>query len=142
MHELMTKVIDPIFPDPEVRDYFLHRLSRATAGEIYDKLWHVCIGERNSGKGVLCNLLEWAFECFVDTFSAESFQIKHLGSNGDAAKAQSWISSLEFVRVALSNEIQLGFNGNARVDGNIVKRLASGGDRIETRTNYQASIFT
>lgn len=48
--QLMDKVLVPIFPDREQLDYYLHRLSRALAGEVYDKKWHVCIGERNSGK--------------------------------------------------------------------------------------------
>jgi hypothetical protein len=51
-------------------------------------------------------------------------------SNGDTAKKQSWMSSLEFKRIAFSNEIQFQA-GVTKVDGNLVKRMASGGDTVE-----------
>ena len=46
------------------------------------------------------------------------------------------MSSLEFKRVAFSNEIQFDIN-RTKVDGNMVKRMASGGDEVEVRTNYK-----
>jgi hypothetical protein len=46
-------------------------------------------------------------------------------SNGDCAKRQSWMSPLEFKRVAFSNEVQFEIN-RTKVDGNMVKRMASG----------------
>ena len=137
--ELMNRVIIPTFPDKEIRDYMLNRFARGLAGKIYDKIWHICIGERNSGKGVMCTLLSSAFECFVQTINAENFLSKP-SSNGDAAKSQSWLRSLEFTRLAISNEIQLGLGGKGRVDGNLVKRMASGGDEVEVRTNYQDEV--
>ena len=137
--ELMERVIIPIFPVKEIRNYMLNRFARGLAGKIHDKIWHVCIGERNSGKGVMCILLENAFECFVQTINAENFLTKP-SSNGDAAKSQSWLRGLEFKRLAISNEIQLGLGGKGRVDGNLIKRMASGGDEVQVRTNYQDEI--
>jgi hypothetical protein len=66
--ELLDRVIKPMFPDEGQRDYFLHCLARALAGEIHDKKWYLCMGERDSGKGTLCNLLLDAFRPFVKTF--------------------------------------------------------------------------
>jgi len=134
--EIIDKVLQPAFPDKDQLQYFLYRLARGLAGDICDKKWHVCIGERNSSKGVLCDLLLGCFGDFVQTINSENFLIKSNGFNGDAAKAQSWASSLEFKRIAISNEIQLQ-GGRARVDGNLIKRIASGGDQIEVRTNYK-----
>lgn len=58
-------------------------------------------------QGVLCDLIKRSFEDFVQAaMNSENFLSKP-GSSGDAAKAQSWMSSLEFKRIALSNEIQL-----------------------------------
>ena len=70
--ELMERVIKPILPDEEQRSYFLHCLARALAGEIYDKKWYICVGERNTGKGVLCELVSSAFEDFVQTINSEN----------------------------------------------------------------------
>ena len=49
------------------------------------------------------------------------------------------MSSLEFKRVAFSNEIQFEIN-RTKVDGNMVKRMASGGDTVEVRTNYKDEV--
>eukprot|EP00282_Hemiselmis_andersenii_P035151 CAMPEP_0169443752 /NCGR_PEP_ID=MMETSP1042-20121227/9536_1 /TAXON_ID=464988 /ORGANISM="Hemiselmis andersenii, Strain CCMP1180" /LENGTH=825 /DNA_ID=CAMNT_0009555027 /DNA_START=496 /DNA_END=2973 /DNA_ORIENTATION=- len=133
--QVMDKVLVPAFPDKEHLQYFLHRLARALAGDIQDKRWHICIGERNCSKGVLCDLLLRCFGDFVQTINSENFLIKSNTLSCDAAKSQSWTSSLEFKRLAISNEIQLQ-GGRARVDGNLIKRMASGGDQLEVRTNY------
>ena len=59
-------------------------------------------------QGVLCDLIKRSFGGFVQAaMNSENFLNKSGASSGDAAKAQSWMSSLEFKRVALSNEIQL-----------------------------------
>jgi len=134
--EVMEKIIIPAFPDKEQQEYYLYRLGRAIAGDVSDKTWHVNFGERNSSKGVLCDLLQNCFGDFVQTILSENLLIKSGGAGGDAAKAQSWMSTLEFKRLAISNEIQLQGN-RARLDGNLIKRIASGGDMIGIRRNYQ-----
>jgi len=108
--EVMEKIIIPAFPDKEQQDYYLYRLGRAIAGDVSDKTWHVNFGERNSSKGVLCDLLQNCFGDFVQTILSENLLIKSGGAGGDAAKGQSWMSSLEFKRLAISNEIQLQGN--------------------------------
>lgn len=46
------------------------------------------------------------------------------------------MSSLEFKRIAFSSDIKFE-TGVTTVDGNMVKRLASGGNPVEVRTNYK-----
>jgi hypothetical protein len=104
--QVMDKVLAPAFPSEEQQNYYLHRLGRALAGDIYD---------RDSSKGVLCDLISWSFGDFVQTINSENLLNKSATTSGDAAKAQSWMSSLEFKRVALSNEIQLQ-GGRARYE--------------------------
>jgi len=106
LKDLMDKVIDPIFPDEKQLDHFLHCVARALAGEIWDKKWYLGIGERNSGKGVICYLLELAFQSFVQTINSENFLYARVGGGGDTAKKQSWMFPLELKRIAFSNEIQ------------------------------------
>jgi hypothetical protein len=134
--ELSRRVLDPIFKQPEKRVYVLHCYARALAGRIHDKKWHICMGERNSGKGVLCELLKLAFGPFVVTFNSEELLCNRLRGGGDAAKNQSWMADLEFARICLSNEIVMG-DRSCKMDGNLVKRLASGGDEIGIRKLYR-----
>jgi hypothetical protein len=134
--ELSRRVLDPIFKQPEKRVYVLHCYARALAGCIHDKKWHICMGERNSGKGVLCELLKLAFGPFVVTFNSEELLCNRLRSGGNAAKNQSWMADLEFARICLSNEIIMG-DRSCKMDGNMVKRLASGGDEIGIRKLYR-----
>jgi hypothetical protein len=70
--QLVEKVLKPILPDEQQRAYFLHCLARALAGEVYDKKWYICVGERNSGKGVLCDLMTYCFQDFVQTINSEN----------------------------------------------------------------------
>jgi hypothetical protein len=134
--ELSKRMLNMIFKDAKQKEYVLHCLARALAGCIQDKKWHVCIGERNSGKGVICDLSKLSFGPFVLTFNSENLLCSRLRNCGDAAKKQSWMAPLEFARICLSNEIILG-EGACKMDGNLVKRLASGGDEVEVRTNYK-----
>ena len=134
--ELHRRVLDPIFQKPEKKAYALHCYARAVAGCIHDKRWFICMGERNSGKGVICELLQNAFGPFVLTFNSESLLCDRLRGGSDAAKDQSWMSDLEFGRVYFSNEIVLG-DQSRKLDGNKIKRLASGGDEVEVRKLYR-----
>jgi hypothetical protein len=134
--ELFVRVLDPIFPKKDQQNCFFHRVARAMAGCVTDKQWYVLVGERNSGKGVVCLLLEKAFREFVVTFNAASLLQKTGNSaGGDEAKKLSWLSEMEFKRFAVSNEV---VGGTARrLDGNLIKMLASGGDTVELRQNYR-----
>ena len=103
--EVMDKIIRPSFTDKDEQDYFLYRIARSMAGNVEDKLWHIGSGERNSSKGVVCDLFARCFGDFVQGVTSENLLIKTSGGGGNAAKAQSWMSSLEFKRLAMSNEI-------------------------------------
>ena len=48
--QVVDKVLLPAFPNEEQWNYYLYRLSRAMAGNVHDKRWHICIGERDSSK--------------------------------------------------------------------------------------------
>jgi hypothetical protein len=111
--ELINRVLIPSFPDKEQRDFYLYRMARCMAGDIYDKRWHICIGERNSSKGVCGDLFSKCFGDFVQVFNSENLLSKpsNMGG-GDAAKSQSWMSDLEFKRLVMSHEVQLQ-NGRA-----------------------------
>ena len=135
--QLIYRVIEPLFPDAELRKHFFNCIARGLAGDIQDKRWYMIQGPRNCGKSTICNLLSEAFGPNVRMFGAEN--VLHRQSSQDAAKSQSWIKPFEFVRIAFSNELK--YPGTApKFDGEFLKRLCSNGDTIELRTNHKDEI--
>lgn len=134
--ELLKRVIKPIFPNVAQREHYFHVKARALAGEVGDKRWIVCDGDRNSGKGVDSQLTEAAFGGFVATFNSENLLAQRFGS-GDMAKKMSWMSKLQGTRIAISNEVS-GDIKHIKIDGNMIKKFSSGGDVLEVRNLYQS----
>ena len=129
MFSIYEKVLKPIL-GPELLQPFLHFMSRVIAGDCQDKLWGICLGERDCGKGVLSDLLSNTFQQYVCSINANSLKIDK--NNGDEAKKLSWLYHAQFARVLLGNEIAT----NNVMDGNLIKKICSGGDKIQMRTNY------
>eukprot|EP00961_Rhodomonas_salina_P172155 2321213-Rhodomonas_salina.1 len=103
--QIMERVLEPIMPDAEMRTFWLKSAARIAAGHVEDKVWNVWIGERNSGKGVLVELLNAGFRELVMTFNASSLLMKKNASSSDEAKKLSWASEMVYKRFAISNEI-------------------------------------
>jgi hypothetical protein len=133
-NRLMTKVIIPIYPNEDERNYNAHCKSRALAGHYNDKKWYAYIGSRDSGKGTETNILKSAFGDFVKDFNANCLIYNKFG-NPDQAKALSWVVDKKNSRIVISNEIK----EDATLNGTFIKTL-SGGDAIEARKNYQDEI--
>jgi hypothetical protein len=119
-------------------DDVLRYYARSIAGCYTDKGWAVMTGFRDSGKGVIVDLFTSAFDCYVDTVNAENFFVERVG-NGDSAKKLSWTVSIKDKRIVFTNEITLKEDEKIKpkIDGNIMKKLSSGGDRVSARTNYK-----
>lgn len=118
---------------PDIVDYFLNRLSRSIAGFITDKKWCVLLGFRNSGKGVIIEMLKEAFgNDYIKNMNSGNLSIKN--SSGDTAKLQSWMCDLEFARIVYSNEVSVE---KGKLDGNTIKLIASGGDAVTARRNHE-----
>jgi hypothetical protein len=131
------RIINPILPDKVQRDYFLMCLARGLAGHYADKKWYVGQGSRDCGKGVLTLMLELAFQSFIGLFKADNF-ICHRMHTGDEAKKLSWLIPLEFCRLALSSEINA--SKDTKLNGVLIKTLASGGDTQQARQNRKDEI--
>ena len=144
--ELIKRVLYPIFTVKNEDDdqfhlmeYMLHRLARIMAGHIEDKVWMTFEGLRDSGKGVLCDLFKNCFGKYVQTINASCFLMKQ---GDEDAKTLSWLLDLQFARLALTQEIQIGDDKKAKtiLDGNKIKKMNSGGDRLSSRKNYQDEV--
>jgi hypothetical protein len=131
-YDLLTRIFDGMLPDAEQQKMILSVFARAMAGDIEDKRWIVAMGQRNCSKGLFCKLLMSAFGDFVQGTNAENLLVKD-GKGQDAAKALSWMQPLEFKRLVFTNEMK---SGKQKMDGDMIKKISSGGDRIEVRQNY------
>lgn len=129
INNIYDKILNPIFGS-ELTSPFLHFISRVIAGESQDKLWSICLGERDCGKGVISDLLSNTFQNYVCSINANSLKVDK--NNGDEAKKLSWLYHAQYARVLLGNEIA----NNNIIDGNLIKKICSGGDKIQMRTNY------
>ena len=112
---------------------FMRSLSRALAGHYEDKLWYMCSGDRNSGKGVIqefCSLLG-DYKCTIcpPMESSETDQTKYHG--------QWFAAGCGRARIAFSNETNTTISGkkesHGALNGEIIKKFASGGDTISAR---------
>ena len=134
--EKVKKIIKDIFE--EQNEKALHFLSRAYAGHYEDKDWGVFIGNRNCGKGVLDTLMKTSMEKYTATIPSGIFMYERNSIAGDEAKKMSWALDLQFVRLTTTQEINFdNGNKNIKINGVIIKKLASGGDLMLGRKNHQ-----
>ena len=137
--EVMERIFNPIFAnDTEMMNSWLNTFSRALAGHIEDKNWVVNMGERNCGKSVIVGMLECAFGGYVRTTNGENFVFKN--TIGESSKSLSWLVPFEFKRIITTNEITRDGENKYKINGNILKKLASGGDMMEARVNHKDEI--
>jgi len=146
--EIYNKILYPLFGVDDLKkdkdnnqylEYFLYKLSRAVAGHIEDKNWILMKGQRNSGKGVIGDLLKNCFGKYIKATNSGNFTLKNY-SNNDEAKSNSWILDYEFCRIAITNEIKIDNDNKNKVDGNTIKKFCSGGDYMEARKNFKDEI--
>ena len=128
-HKIKALIFKPIFDDDT--DEALLLFSRAMAGHVEDKLWSIMLGSRDSGKGIIQDSLWSAFGDYVGGFNADSLMFEKNG--GDAAKKLSWAYHFDKKRLAFSNEMKV--DNTIKLDGNLIKKLCSGGDKIIARQN-------
>ena len=139
VQDVYDRILLPIFNnDHELMNVWLNYIARGLAGHVEDKNWGVGIGERDCGKGVLSGGLESCFGEYVRATNSENFLYK--AGQQDSAKALSWLVPFEFKRLLLTNEITKDAENKYRINGNVLKKLSSGGDKIEARVNHKDEI--
>jgi hypothetical protein len=137
--QVYKRILNPIFNnDIGLMKCWLNYIARGLAGHIEDKNWGVGMGERDCGKGVLVGMLENCFGEYCRSTNSENFLFKK--GQSDSAKALSWLVPFEFKRLLLTNEITIDSEGKIRINGNTLKKLSSGGDKIEARVNHKDEI--
>jgi len=140
--KINKKIFYPIFTINDIKkdkiqvqlyNYFLYTTAKFIAGDVTRKRWTLFEGLRNSGKGIIGDILKNCFEKYVQTTNASNFSFKRGG--GDSQKALSWLLDYRYSRIALTSEISIG--DSEKLDGNMIKKFSSGGDCISARKNFQ-----
>jgi hypothetical protein len=141
--EIYSKIFNPIFTIDDDRedkkerqqllDNFLYTTSQFLAGNIELKKWVLLQGFRNSGKGIIGDLLKNCFEKYIITTNSSNFNFKK--NISDSQKLLSWLIDYQFVRIALTSEISI--SEDEKIDGNMIKKFTSGGDYMNARKNFQ-----
>lgn len=133
--DLKAKLFEPLYGNKMAEA--LHFLSRAMGGFVCDKRWATYLGNRNCGKGVEYMLLNSAFGSYVSTFELGNilYTRKTAGFDSMDSKRLYWLMDLEFVRLAVSQEIP-DINSGLIGNGKMIKKMSGGDDTIVARRNY------
>ncbi len=110
--------------------------SRALAGDIEAKHFLICPGKTNAGKSKLVTMFRTCFGDFIQTFNAENLAYNDKGQSQDEAQKNRWAYLIRFARIIFSNEV----NMKKTLNGNDIKKIASGGDEMIGRTHYQEEV--
>ena len=125
--EVRQTVFQSIFGEGEKGEFVAKLLARALAGDVEDKRFVVLIGETNSGKGCLTQLLG---DCFgLGTFVG-NYQSKNLQGESPTL---SWLLQNKNCRIILANEI----NTERPILANNIRMCASGGEPITALAKYK-----
>ena len=144
--EFDRRVMRTVFPVEAERTAFLQGVVRSMAGCVGDKVFFMFVGTRNTGKSALCSLLMNTFPGYVGTFNASSLVKRSVkpGSSGsggapvDEDRALAFINQFEVTRLMFTNEIRC--DKNSQLDGELIKMISSGRDKIRTRKLFRESI--
>lgn len=140
--QILKKVFYPIFTiqdkekdkvQHDLFEYIMHTIARCLAGHIEDKRWFMFQGERDCGKGIICDFLKNTFEKYIGITNASNFEVKR---GDEDAKSNSWIVDFQFRRICFSQELKEG----SKMNGAKIKKFCSGGDLIEARKNFKDEI--
>ena len=127
----IASVKQRLFTDPfgeDVADYYILNIARGLAGDVMKRVIF-CIGDSNTGKSSISNVLKFACGGYSATFTGDCIANKKMTS-GDEAQQMRWVMMLLSKRLIISNEIQ----SDAIINGTILKKLSSGGlDEIIAR---------
>lgn len=129
--EIYDRVLNPIFGNDLINNVLLFT-SRSIAGMTGDKNFSLMMGERDCGKSKYKNLCESAFQKYVGILNMNSLLLNN--SSSDESKKLSWLVDSYDTRILFASEVKLD---GSQIDGNLLKMLCSGSDKIKMRKNFK-----
>jgi hypothetical protein len=127
----LRQIILDIFHTEDLMREVFQFFCRALTGHFEDKLYCVFVGERNSGKGVLNDILAAAFGKAVGSFSFDEFSVRKTMESVE--RRRGFMSTFTHCSLAMSQEI----SSDAIVDSTLIKTACSGGDMIVCRKAFE-----
>lgn len=129
---IIDKVLEPLFG--EKLPLALLFMARSLAGCVEDKNFATYLGSRNCGKGAIEVLLK-GFGGYVGSFAVKNLMVQRASATESTSKDLYWLLELEFIRLALGQEIPLP-ETKMKLNSDLVKKICSGGDTQIARRNY------
>jgi phage/plasmid-associated DNA primase len=129
--EYMADVKQRIFCNPlgeQQGEFLITNLARGLMGDMM-KRFLMGLGGSNCGKSIMTTAISLACGSYVGSFNAENLAYRN--SSDDEAKSLRWALLLRNKRLIFSNEMKT----KSILNGNMIKKLASGGDTLIGRTH-------
>lgn len=111
-------------------------LACAIAGDIGLKRFYFCPGQSNAGKSFIARMMQNTFGGYVSEFDINNLSISSKNDTRDEAQKLRWLLKLKYKRMCYSNEADM----NKSINGNILKKVASGGDRMTSREHHKHEV--
>lgn len=127
----LKQIILDIFDTEDLMKEVFQFFCRALSNHYEDKLYCVFVGERNSGKGVLNDILSAAFGKAVGSFSFDEFTVRKTMESVE--RRRGFLSTFTHCSLAMSQEI----SSDAIVDSTLIKTACSGGDMVVCRKAFE-----
>lgn len=132
--EYMEDIKTRYFTNPlgqEMGEYLILNLARGLAGDMMKRILFG-LGGTNCGKSVITKALRNACGGYVGIFNGENLAYRN--TSNDEAQIMRWAMMLKSKRLIFSNEMKSTIDLN----GNMIKKISSGGDGIVGRGHGQA----
>jgi hypothetical protein len=123
--------------DEKQLEVVMNMTARAVAGYL-DKSWTIISGLRNSGKGLFQTAV---FDAFREYCANIDLPMMKSQNSGDASQFRWALSAQTHMkRMAFTNEASSIEGRKLKIDGNVIKKIVSGGDYIQTRGHYKDEV--
>ena len=123
-------VFEDAFDKKEVSSVYSHYLMRGVVGDYRCKKMVAVMGETNSGKTLLMNFFQYAMGDNIGIIDANSMLLK---KTQDSGRDNAFIADMVNRRIVFTSEIKV----QSTLDGNLLKKIVSGGDTIKVRKLYK-----
>jgi len=130
----MNSIKKRFFTDPlglSVGNYFAVNIARAFAGDMMKRILF-CLGDTDCGKTTISNAILLSFGDYAGSFNAENLAYRN--TSNDEAQLMRWALLLSFKRIIISNEMK----STAELNGNMIKKISSGGDKLIGRNHCKS----